>query len=325
MLAEIIGKPCLRLTVLLSCLYGAVFSFENLLSTYKHPDYSDMRSLCQNQLKSTECDFGYLENQLYQNINQIEGFNQERAKRYLVSSVEFVLNQLRESTPDIASLEEKVQLAKLLLPIVEMDEQRENELIRLISEQQIQLNRLKSMKSRFLHGSKVKTLEDPRDGRKYKILKYGNKWWFTQNLNYDSHGSVCTDSNDPYCDQAERLYNSRKLTNICPAGWEVPQAEDFHELFDFWKLILGQLESEQGGWTVGDFKKFKKLLKWYPTFPGYATRVSPQLRLLDDYMMTLILSQDRKYYVFTRGQAHFTEISENQRTYGSVRCIKRQY
>lgn len=78
--------------------------------------------------------------------------------------------------------------------------------------------------------SKRGTFVDARDGRVYKYTTIGDQVWMAENLNYDVEGSHCEYEND--CQNRGRRYYVDIAEKSCPAGWHLPNNEEWFELFD---------------------------------------------------------------------------------------------
>jgi uncharacterized protein (TIGR02145 family) len=77
---------------------------------------------------------------------------------------------------------------------------------------------------------------DSRDGKSYNIAEYGGKWWFTENLNYETETS-CYYDNDEANEVYGRLYTREEASSVCPDGWELPSSYD-------WERLEGIFDSE---------------------------------------------------------------------------------
>lgn len=99
---------------------------------------------------------------------------------------------------------------------------------------------------------------DPRDGQTYRIVKFGDYWWFTENLRYGSklavgevpqdngiveryvQNSYSQDISGYYSWQEAHHYSLQPDTSICPPGWVLPNNQSVRYFFNF----VGKFEFE---------------------------------------------------------------------------------
>ena len=82
----------------------------------------------------------------------------------------------------------------------------------------------------FNDNIKYGTMEDPRDGKKYRTVVYENQVWMAENINYyDENDSLLKNhsqcSKKIGCDYG-RFYDVDAAAKACPNGWHLPKKED---------------------------------------------------------------------------------------------------
>ncbi|MBQ3714891.1 MAG: fibrobacter succinogenes major paralogous domain-containing protein [Fibrobacter sp.] len=73
--------------------------------------------------------------------------------------------------------------------------------------------------------------KDSRDKQSYRLVKIDGREWFGDNLNFKTENSYCYDDSDDNCMAYGRLYTWDAAKKACPAGFRLPNQEDFESLW----------------------------------------------------------------------------------------------
>jgi uncharacterized protein (TIGR02145 family) len=116
------------------------------------------------------------------------------------------------------------------------------------------------------------TMQDPRDGNIYRIIKVDNQVWMAENLKATQYNDgtpipLVTESSDwklltapGYCynfgnlEKFGAFYNSYAVETgkLCPSNWHVPTDEDWQKLFESFggKGVAGRMMKEEKGFNA---------------------------------------------------------------------------
>lgn len=77
----------------------------------------------------------------------------------------------------------------------------------------------------------IGSVTDPRDGRLYRVERFGEKIWMIDNLAFDiPDSSACYDGDSLNCEKYGRLYPFEQAKRACPEGFRTATDEDFESL-----------------------------------------------------------------------------------------------
>ncbi len=170
---------------------------------------------------------------------------------------------------------------------------------------------------------------DLRDGKAYKWVKIGEQIWMAENLNYITEsGSWCYDNQTSNCNTYGRLYDWVTANAACPAGWRVPNDEDWNTLI---KYLGGKREAggklKEAGMSHWQYPNtgatnasgFNAVSGGYPSYYG----AFYGLGKFSHYWSSSESSSVRAWlYTLSYGDASLDR-GESYKKFGySVRCIK---
>jgi uncharacterized protein (TIGR02145 family) len=172
------------------------------------------------------------------------------------------------------------------------------------------------------------SITDPRDNRRYPVIKLGSQWWMTRNLDYAYPGASVFYDNDPENgEKYGRLYHLGVVDTLaCPPGWTIPHDQDWIILEKF--LGMSEKDANETGWRGVD--QGTQLL------PGGTSGMEIQLGGYRDYSGVFNAIDNQAYFRYygTAGRMIMRDYNriyrQNRRsqdfsnvTYFSIRCIRR--
>lgn len=103
-------------------------------------------------------------------------------------------------------------------------------------------------------------VEDRRDGRKYKVVEVGDLYWFAENLEFRIGQSSCYENSIDNCKSYGRLYSWETARQACPAGWNLPSADELDKMVNaadsLFEPLLGGEKTDDGFWGKGKYGTF---------------------------------------------------------------------
>lgn len=114
-------------------------------------------------------------------------------------------------------------------------------------------------------------MNDPRNGKFYKIVTIGSQTWMAENLNYAMPDSYC---NYDSCKVFGRYYTRNAAMEACPEGWHLPNNDE-------WETLYQYLDGHYDALLLEGYIVISKTLGFtvmpYPTYPSEASGFSALL------------------------------------------------
>ncbi|MDR2584176.1 MAG: fibrobacter succinogenes major paralogous domain-containing protein [Fibromonadaceae bacterium] len=90
--------------------------------------------------------------------------------------------------------------------------------------------------------------KDSRDDKTYKYVKIGTQTWMAENLQYETSNTKCYNDNPDNCKIFGILYDWNTAKKVCPAGWHLPNDEEWVRLGDYAGDNAAKLKANSSFW-----------------------------------------------------------------------------
>lgn len=118
------------------------------------------------------------------------------------------------------------------------------------------------------------TFTDSRDKRQYRTVIIGSKLWMAENLNFKTGNSECYEGNEANCEKYGRLYTFEAARKACPAGWHLPENEEWTRF----KTFIEDSDGKEAAWM-----SLKSRDKWDGS-DRYGFDVVPAGKATDEFL-----------------------------------------
>jgi uncharacterized protein (TIGR02145 family) len=160
----------------------------------------------------------------------------------------------------------------------------------------------------------------------YKTEEIGGKKWMAENLNYETGNSLCYERDEFYCAKYGRLYDWATAKTACPAGWHLPNNEEWDALYlqAGSSLVAGGKLKATSGWSLGgngtDDFGFKALPSGSAFSNGYSLGIGEQ----GYWWSSTENDDDNAYYkyIYFNEESAGSAYSNKTLFFISVRCVE---
>ena len=167
---------------------------------------------------------------------------------------------------------------------------------------------------------------DKRDGQRYKIVKIGHQVWMAENLIYKTKYSICYNNDESYCKTYGRLYPWNDAIIACPAGWHLPNDNEFNLLIQTVGYQAGKKLKSSSLWDGTDSLGFNAIGAGSFSPANYIGKNEDAFGGIDGNSSFWSATQydDQRAYGrgIEKGKHNVIKFWANKVTGHSVRCIK---
>lgn len=128
------------------------------------------------------------------------------------------------------------------------EEERIKIMSKIKSEERAEYVKESKKKENIKDEDDLNSLIDPRDGKRYRVVKIGSQIWMAENLNYEMTGSWCYNDDSWNCKKYGRLYSWESAKNACPTDWHLATGKEYKRLFDGVEECDGNALKSVSGW-----------------------------------------------------------------------------
>jgi hypothetical protein len=111
------------------------------------------------------------------------------------------------------------------------------------------------------------TFIDPRDSKVYQTVEIDSVFWMAENLSFKMLGSYDYEDKRAYSEVYGKLYEWPIALVACPAGWHLPDADEWNKLTEYHCLYFNSIPSGNRD-PIGNYSNLEEYSYYWTAIEG---------------------------------------------------------